>query len=189
MAPLFWFVMPVISYNDQPIPTPSLPVPIPFSSLPAVYKTATRPQSANTIAQILNTLSLYPLAVDGKAFSTLSLVFTDNVVANYSAPIGVVSGLSNISAVIESSLAPVDTQHSYGTQVLEILGNDRARSLSYFAASHFGRGSYYGEVLYSHGQYQDTWIRGSDDEWRIDTRNLVYMGPLVGNTSIFTPQR
>ena len=135
-----------MSYDGHLTSTPSLPVPIPFSSTPAVYNTATRPQSANTIAQILNTLSFYPLAIDGKAFSALSLVFTDKIVANYSAPIGVVSGLSNISAVIESSLAPVDTQHSYGTQVVQVLGDERARSLSYFTASHFGREKYYGEV-------------------------------------------
>ena len=58
---------------------------------------------------------------------------------------------------------------------------------------------------------KDTWVKVSDDEWRINTRNLVYMvcfalsigcslvqelleltfawqGPNIGNISVFTPQ-
>ena len=57
-----------------------------------------------------------------------------------------VSGLSNVNAVLQESLAPVDSQHSYGTQAVELVGEAQARSLSYFTASQFGRGEYSGEV-------------------------------------------
>lgn len=136
------------SLSSTPLP-PTLPTPIPFSLLPTTYTPATHPQPATLIAQILNTLSLYPLAIDGKNFSALSLVFTENIIANYSPPIGVVSGLSNLMAVLQNSLAPVDSQHSYGTQVVIVEGDGEegtARSLSYYTASQFGRGKHYGEV-------------------------------------------
>ncbi|KAK3170332.1 hypothetical protein OEA41_009719 [Lepraria neglecta] len=179
------FITPITTHNthqSSPIPlpsSPSLPAPIPLPLLPSTYNPSTYPLSATPVAQILNTLSLYPLAIDGKNFSALTLVFTNDIIANYSPPIGVVSGLSNVNAVLQESLAPVDTQHSYGTQAVKLMGEAQARSLSYFTASQFGRGEYYGE---------DTWVKVSDDEWKINTRNLVYMGPNIGNISVFTPR-
>lgn len=62
-----------------------------------------------------------------------------------------------MAAAIEAALATVDTQHAYGTQIVEILGRDQARSVSYFTATHFGRGRFYGQVVYAYGQYQ---VRG-----------------------------
>lgn len=72
--------------------------------------------------------------------------------------------------------------------MIEILeGGFEARSVTYYTASHFGQGEYYGQVLYAYGQYQDEWVRSCCAEgWRIKVRSLVYMGPFVGNLSVFT---
>ena len=73
--------------------------------------------------------------------------------ANYSAPLNVLSGLSQIQSVLEENLAPVTTQHSLGTQVIELLeaedeevGGYEARAVTYYTATHFGMGPYEGAV-------------------------------------------
>ncbi|KAL9116564.1 MAG: hypothetical protein Q9187_006911, partial [Circinaria calcarea] len=121
---------------------------IPFYSLATSYPRAiTSDQNPSTVSQIRNTLALYPLAIDGKNFAALSLVFTPDVVANYSAPLNVLTGLATVQATLQQSLMYVDTQHSYGTQVIEVLARGcTAKSVTYFTASHFGRGKYSGQV-------------------------------------------
>ena len=56
------------------------------------------------------------------------------------------TGLNAVMSALGEVLAPVDSQHAYGTQVVELLGEKEARSLRYFTASQFGRGKFYGEV-------------------------------------------
>lgn len=119
-----------------------------FSVLPTSYQNAIYPQAAGDVAQILNTLSLYPLAVDGKDFDALSLVFTADVYTNFSAPLNVLTPLTVVKQALNQSLAPVTSQHSYGTQIVEILSECQAKSLSYFTASQFGKGVYYGQVRF-----------------------------------------
>jgi hypothetical protein len=70
------------SHTPSPLPLPTLPPPIPFYDLPSIYAKATTPQPAATIAQILNTLSIYPLAIDGKNFDALSGIFTEDVLVS-----------------------------------------------------------------------------------------------------------
>lgn len=125
---------------------PTLPQQIPIFDVPSTFANAADSQPADTVAQILNTLSLYPLSIDGKDFNSLSRVFTEDAIANFSAPVGVLTPLTAIKAGIEKQIATVDTQHAYGTQIVEVLDACSARSVSYFTASHFGRGSYLGEV-------------------------------------------
>ncbi|KAF6226973.1 hypothetical protein HO133_008414 [Letharia lupina] len=154
---------------------------IPFYSLPTTYPLSLTPQNPTIENQIRETLAHYPLAIDGKNFAALDLVFTQHVVANYSEPLGVLTGLPAVVSALESSLSPVGTQHAFSTQVIEILaGEVEARSLTYYTASHFGQGDYYGQVLYAYGQYQDDWIKICCPEvWRIKTRTLVYMATTV----------
>ena len=66
--------------------------------------------------------------------------------ANYSAPLGVVTGLDNVMKVLESALEKVTSQHALSTTVVEILEGGRARSVSYLTASQFGTGLYAGQV-------------------------------------------
>jgi len=50
---------------------------------------------------IQNTLAIYPLAIDSKDFALLDQVFTDDVVADYSAPLNVLSGLTQVETVLQ----------------------------------------------------------------------------------------
>lgn len=66
---------------------------------------------------------------------------------NYSAPLGVLSGLEAVKSAVEATLKKVTTQHALTTTVVEILAGGRtARSLAYLTASHYGMGQYEGQV-------------------------------------------
>ncbi|KAF7357232.1 SnoaL-like domain-containing protein [Mycena sanguinolenta] len=159
-------------------------MPISPFDLPAMLPVPSQPDlSASEL--IRTTLGHYPLSIDGKNFEALALVFTADAVANYSAPLDVLTPLATIQAVLASSLEKVTTQHSLGTQVIEVLSESEAFSVTYYTATHFGMGVYEGEIVVAYGQYQDYWVR-QHQSWKIQNRNLVYMGPLIGNTSIFT---
>lgn len=150
-----------IKERSLPIPpfASNLTAAVPFYSLPTTYPLSLTAQNPTTENQIRNTLAHYPLAIDGKNFAALDLVFAQDVVANYSAPLGVLTGLSSVISVLESSLSPVTTQHAFGTQVIEILeGGAEARSLTYYTASHFGKGDYYGQVCCC-GEFSHTCVR------------------------------
>ncbi|KAK6430281.1 hypothetical protein LTR95_013567 [Oleoguttula sp. CCFEE 5521] len=149
--------------------------------------------SASSIAEdynaIQNTISTYSLALDSKDFGRLAQVFTPDVVANYSEPLNVLTGLAQVQQVLQKSLAPVTTQHALSTQVIDIHG-DAADSTTYITTSHFGNGLYEGQVLYAYGRYVDQLVRagrghGMRPKWRIKARNLLYMGPFIGNLSVF----
>ena len=131
--------------------TTALPTAIPPSSWTAAYVSAAYPQSATDIAQIVNTLALYPLAVDGGNFSTLSLVFAEDVIADYPiAGLGILTPLTMLEQSIVAASANFSSQHAYGTQIVEITGEGRAKSLTYVTATLFGKGKYYGEVCHCH---------------------------------------
>ncbi|KAJ6458218.1 hypothetical protein C8R45DRAFT_1110126 [Mycena sanguinolenta] len=134
---------------------------------------------------IRTTLGHYPLSIDGKNFAALALVFAADAVANYSAPLGVLTPLATIQAVLTSGLEKVTTQHALSTQVIEVLSESEAFSVTYYTATHFGMGLYEGEIAVAYGQYQDYWVL-RNQSWKIQNRNLVYMGPGIGNLSIFT---
>lgn len=154
---------------------------VPFFELPTLLAPA--PTAAEidpfVVEAIRNTLALYPLSVDGKNFAALSEVFTTNAVANYSAPLNVLTPLSTIETVLQESLAPVNTQHAFATQLIDILSPTSAFSVTYYTATHFGRGPYLGATVTAFGQYQDVWALQSDLSWKITHRNLVYMVSLA----------
>ncbi|KAF9891591.1 hypothetical protein FE257_003602 [Aspergillus nanangensis] len=158
--------------------------PIPAASLPTSFPPVDT-QRSGVIEAIRNTLALYPFAIDGKNFAALSNVFAADAVANYSAPLNVLTPLSTIESVLEASTACVTTQHHFGTQLIDPLSPSVAESITYYTASHFGTGNQTGQVAYAYGQYQDTWNRQHDGSWRIVHRNLVYMGPIIGNQAVF----
>ncbi|KAL8828894.1 MAG: hypothetical protein Q9191_002325 [Dirinaria sp. TL-2023a] len=120
---------------------------IPPSGLPTSFPGSLQPQDVETENQIRNTLGHYPLAIDGKNFDALNLVFTEDAVANYSAPLNVLVGLSQIQLVLQKSLAPVLSQHAFSSQVIEIEeGGETAKTVTYFTASQFGTGNKTGKV-------------------------------------------
>ncbi|KAH8697812.1 hypothetical protein BGW36DRAFT_427760 [Talaromyces proteolyticus] len=165
-----------LPFGTQPIPFPALATDFPPAPL----------VDAVSIEAIRNTLALYPFAIDGKNFAALDNIFMQNAVANYSAPLNVLTPLSQIQSVLSSSLACVTTQHMFGTQVIEIISPTVAVSVTYYRAAHFGTNNQTGQVAYAYGQYQDTWQRQADWTWKITYRNLVYMGPIIGNELVFT---
>jgi len=188
---LFWFILGALFSLTNGKPSPhqltkannvtnsSLSLtgtlPIPLFSLPTLVPDPSFRPDVYDLEAIRNTLAHYPLAIDGKNFPSLSLVFATDAAADYAAPLGVLTPLSTIEAELEAALAPVTTQHLFGTQVIDILSPISAFSLTYYTATHFGVGVYYGEIVTAHGQYQDVWKRQADLTWRISHRNLVYM--------------
>ncbi|KAI7783417.1 hypothetical protein LA080_011978 [Diaporthe eres] len=85
----------------------SFPSPIPFPSLASLFAPDADLSPPDPIAesQIRNTLATYTFSIDSKNFTALSSVFHPDAVANYSEPINVISGLSEITATLEASLA------------------------------------------------------------------------------------
>jgi ketosteroid isomerase-like protein len=158
----------------------------PFS-LPTLISTENVEVNTRNIEAIRATLALYPLAIDGKNFDALSRIFAQDAVANYSAPLNVLSPLSTIQSVLKSSLNPVTTQHSFGTQLIDILSQDSAFSVTYYTATHFGRGIFEGKTATAFGQYQDVWKKQQDGKWKITHRNLVYMVSRSRNSFIESP--
>ena len=131
--------------------TTALPAAIPSSSWTAAYASAAYPQPATDIAQIVNTLALYPLAIDGRNFSALSLVFTEDVIADYPiAGLGILTPLTMLEQSIVAASVNFNSQHAYGTQIVEITGEGQAKSLTYVTATLFGKEKYYGEVCHCH---------------------------------------
>lgn len=143
-------------------------------ALPVIFAPATHPQDPVAVEQIRATLALYPLCIDGKDLASLHFVFTEDAVANYSAPLNILTPLTTIQATLQASLAPVTSQHAYSTQVIELLGPCAARSVTYFRAAQFGMGVYEGQVVYSYGQYRDVLVK-LDEGWRVKERTLAYM--------------
>jgi SnoaL-like domain len=158
--------------------------PVALFDLPNAFPCSEYVPDPFDVEAIRNTLAHYPLAVDGKNFAALSLVFAPNAVANYSAPLGVLTPLSTIESSLKSSLSTVTTQHAFGTQIIDILTLDTAVSVTYYTATHFGMGAYAGQIVTAYGQYQDAWSRQTDKTWRISHRNLVYMVRHALNISI-----
>ncbi|KAG6903134.1 hypothetical protein C0995_004681 [Termitomyces sp. Mi166 len=132
------------------------------------------PSSASSVLAIKDTINHYPLAIDSKNFSALSNIFTVDAIANYSPPLGVLSGLETIQNVLQSSLAPVTSQHGLSTQTVTLFSNTEANTTTYFTAQQFGMGIWEGQLFTSYGRYEDHLIL-TRDGWRIDRRHLIYM--------------
>ncbi|KAH8588461.1 hypothetical protein B0O99DRAFT_359756 [Bisporella sp. PMI_857] len=162
------------------------PAPIPFYDLPTIVPGSSFTAHPFDVEAIRNTMAHYPLCIDGKNFEALDLVFAPDAVANYSAPLNVLTPLSTIKTVLENALIKVNTQHALSTQVIDVISPTEAFSVTYYTATHFGVGNYEGQILVAYGQYQDAWVRQPDLSWKISHRNLVYMGPGIGNFSIFS---
>ncbi|KAJ5601186.1 hypothetical protein N7510_010720 [Penicillium lagena] len=157
---------------DPSSPLGAAPIPLPSLADDFVPQAG---EDATVVEAIRNTLALYPFAIDGKNFDALGKVFAQNAVANYSAPLNVLTPLSNIESALAASLECVTTQHLFGTQLIDLVSPTVAESVTYYRAAHFGTGQATGQVVYAYGQYQDIWHRQSDQTWRIAHRNLVYM--------------
>lgn len=133
------------------------------------------PSISNRADHNLDLQAHYILAVDGKNFDALSLSLAPDIIANYSAPLGLLNNLTTVQTALAASLKPVTTQHLMGTQIIDILSPKKAFSISYVQSTHFGVGAYFGETVRAYIQYQDVWKKQKDLTWRVSHRNLVYM--------------
>ena len=72
--------------------------------------------------------------------------------ANFSAPLGVLNGLPAVISTLNATLFPVNSQHALSTTVIELAEDaETAKSVTYFTASQFGMGEYYGQVCRADG--------------------------------------
>lgn len=123
------------------------PVYIAPFDLPTIYAASTSGQDAAAANEIRNTLALYPIAIDGKNFDILSEVFADDIIANYTITLGVLTSVPAIAKGIQAAVQFVTTQHQLGTQAIDVReGSCEAKSVSYFTATHFGQGRYENQV-------------------------------------------
>ena len=131
-------------------------------------------QNPVDIDSIRNTLAQYSLSIDSKDFAGFQLVFTPDAVADYSQPIGVLHGLSNIQQTLSAALANVKSQHSLTTQHITLLSGNIANATTYVIASQFGVGIYDGQLLTVWAKYDDA-LRMDGGSWLIYDRRVTFM--------------
>lgn len=128
----------------------AFPSPIPLSSLPSLFSPDGNQSTPDPVVEskIRNTLATYAFAIDSKNFAALSSVFHTDAVANYSEPLNIMTGLPEIISTLDASLALfAGTQHAYGTQAIRVdSAGKSARVVTYFTATHFGKGDAEGQV-------------------------------------------
>jgi ketosteroid isomerase-like protein len=129
------------------------------------------------ILSIQHTLAQYALLIDSKNFDGLSAVFTDDVYADYSPPLGVLTGLPAVENSLSFNLANFTTQHSLTTQSINVVSQGNAETITYFIATHFGINDtiYAGDVVSAYGRYEDKLRVTNDGMWKIYHRHLIYM--------------
>ncbi|KAH6644508.1 hypothetical protein C7974DRAFT_419985 [Boeremia exigua] len=164
------------------------PSPVPVSQLTSYFPRQKITNDVADIEDIRQTLSQYAIIIDGRSFESLPDVFTADATADYSAPLGVLTGVEAIKTTLSASLAQFPgTQHLLGTQRIRICDKNTAVSATYFQATHFLRPNATvgaagieddSDTLYAFAQYQDSWVK-RDGLWKIRYRNVVYMGPLI----------
>ena len=122
--------------------------------------------------QIRNRLSLYAIAVDTKNFGLLTEVFTQNAIADYSAPPpnNIYYGLPAIQEFLKLSLnSSAVSQHAISTTVADFTDSFSPNSTAYVVASFLGQGNRTGQALYIYGKYMDRWTYKLGS-WKITNR-------------------
>lgn len=142
--------------------------------------------SLTTWEQIYRTLNTYPLAVDGKRGDLFAQVFTENVTANYTGTLANVTGLANLRSSLLASVSSLLSQHQLGTTVIDVSeDNGMANSTTYFTATLWSVApATLGEFTILFGLYADDLVLVDGEGWRISHRDLVFMGPSLGNLTM-----
>ena len=112
----------------------------------------------------------YCWAIDGRDWTDLGSVFTEDAVVDYGF-MPRVQGLPHIQALVEKVLAPLDSsQHMVSNHQIDVEGEE-VRSRCYFHAQHVRRKASGGPNYVIAGIYRDRWSR-EDAGWRIAAREL-----------------
>lgn len=150
----------------------------------AATDTESRTGDTHSLDTIRNKLALYTYILDGQQFSALNQIFTDDAMANYSNPIGLLNGLDEIKDGLGKSQALFQSSQTLlGSVFVEVVDEHDAWSVTYFRSMRFSTGT--GQATYAVGMYQDSWFRHDPKKqaWRIIRRNTVYQTP-GGNSSV-----
>lgn len=138
-----------------------------------------------TWEEIHQTLHTYPLAIDSKASSLFTSVFTEDAFANYTGPLSNLTGIDAIREALLASVAGLVTQHQLGTTVIDIAeGGKGANSTTYFTANLVSVAPQTtGDFTVLFGLYRDELVE-TDAGWRIGRRQLEFMTPNLGNLTL-----
>ena len=127
---------------------------------------AMRPQD---IAEVVNLINLYPVAVDTQTWALFDQVFTEDASTDFGGG-AVFAGLESIKTVFEAIHAPFDaTQHVTTNHQVSVAG-DSATCLSYVHARFIRMAVAGGTMFESTGWYDDALVR-TPAGWRIRKRN------------------
>lgn len=123
---------------------------------------------AHDIAEVVNLINLYPVAVDTQSWALFDRVFTEDASTDFGGG-AVFAGLAAIKAVFEAIHAPFDaTQHVTTNHQVSVTG-DSATCLSYVHARFIRMAVAGGTMFESAGWYDDALVRTSLG-WQIRTR-------------------
>ena len=136
--------------------------------------------------QIHQILHLYPLVIDRKDWDNASLIFAEDVTADYNGVLAAGKGLDEIKAGMKEGTKGVSSQHHLGTTVINIAEDGKtANSTVYVVATMFKDPQENADqVAYLHGYYEDQLVKGADG-WRIKKRMFSLQAPgLSGDLSV-----
>lgn len=125
--------------------------------------------SDQDMAAIINTINLYPIAVDSLSFELFDEIFTEDAIVDFGGPaqwLDLASLKADFLAIHQPFRA---TQHKTGNHRISLHG-DTANALSYVHACFvrdIGTGA--DEVYEARGWYDDTLVR-EPEGWRISRR-------------------
>ncbi len=124
--------------------------------------------------QIRSKLSLYAIAVDTKDFGLLAEVFTQNAIADYSAPPpnNIYRGLPAIQEFLKFSVNTSVTQHTISSTVVDFTNIFSPNSTAYVVANCLGQGNLTGQTLFIYGKYMDQWAYESGS-WKTKNRHFT----------------
>lgn len=125
--------------------------------------------------EIQQILAKFPISVDAKNYTMLSEVFTADGIFEADLPTGPLQGLTTIEDWLLGALNNTLSQHSLGTQYIDIHDSHSADAITYFIATVVGVVDKAGSSLYNHAKYLDALILNEDREWRVENKTLVYM--------------
>lgn len=125
--------------------------------------------AAEQIAEIVNLINFYPIAVDSQQWHLFDQIFTEDVEADFGAP-AVWQGLASLKQAFAAIHEPfASTQHATRGHHVAFTGEGRATCLSY-VHGRFIREVPEGDNMFeSIGWYDDALVRTADG-WRISRR-------------------
>jgi hypothetical protein len=124
--------------------------------------------SCQDTVEIINTINLYPVAVDSLSFDLFDLIFTEDAFVDFGGP-AQWSDLASLKRDFIAIHQPFRaTQHKTGNHRVTVSG-DGANALSYVHACFVREVGGGGDVYEARGWYDDTLVRTAEG-WRISRR-------------------